>query len=119
MGEAKLFTGGCHCKNVRYEVRADLKKAMSCNCSICGKTGALLAFVPAADFTLLKGADELTDYQFHRKHIHHFFCKTCGIRSFARGAGPDGKEMVALNLRCIDDLDLESVPVTKFDGKSL
>ena len=61
---------------------------MSCNCSICQKRGALLTFVPAAQFKLLSGEDELTDYQFNKKIVHHLFCSHCGVGSFARGNGP-------------------------------
>jgi hypothetical protein len=32
---------------------------------------------------------------------------------------PDGTPMAAINLRCIDDLDLGDVPTQQFDGKSL
>jgi hypothetical protein len=59
----------------------------------------------------------LTDYQFNKKVIHHLFCKVCGTASFGRGVGPDGSESVAVNLRCVDDLDLSTVPVMKYDGK--
>jgi len=62
-----------------------LQARHQCNCSICSRTGALLSFVPASAFTLEKGDDSLTDYQFKRKNIHHLFCKVCGVRSFARG----------------------------------
>ena len=34
-------------------------------------------------------------------------------------ANPDGGEMVAVNLRCAEDLDLSTVKVTQFDGASL
>ena len=79
----------------------------------------MLSFVPAAKFTLDKGEDHLTSYKFHRRHIDHLFCKTCGIKSFGRGKGPDGAEMVAVNVRCLDDVDLATVPTHAFDGKSL
>jgi hypothetical protein len=68
---------------------------------------------------LRSGADSLTDYQFNKKIIHHLFCRTCGIGSFARGTGPDGAEMIAINVRCLDGVDLDSLTVTPFDGKSL
>jgi hypothetical protein len=74
--------------------------------------------VPAENFRLLSGEDALTNYQFNKKHISHLFCRTCGIKSFARGVGRDGKPMVAINTRCLDDVDLDQLTVTKFDGKS-
>jgi hypothetical protein len=119
MTEIKTYTGGCHCGKVRFEVKADLSRVMECNCSICSKTGALLAFVPAEQFVLLSGGDHLSDYQFGKKHIHHLFCPSCGIRSFARGAAPDGRDMRAINVRCLDDVDVGSLTITPFDGKSL
>ena len=112
--------GGCHCGAVRYHVSLDLAKpAMSCNCSICSRNGTLLSFVPASKFTLDKGEEQLSDYQFNKHNIHHLVCKTCGIKSFARGTAPDGSQMVAVNVRCLDGIDLKSVPTTEFDGKSL
>ncbi len=119
MSESKTYTGGCHCGAVRYNVTTDLASVISCNCSICEKAGTLLSFVPASAFELIQGEDMLTDYQFNKHIIHHLFCKVCGVRSFARGAGPDGQEMVAINVRCLDDIDLSRLSSVAFDGKSL
>ena len=115
----KKFTGGCHCKAVRYEVSADFTKAIQCNCSHCNIKGLLLDFIPAENFKLLSGEDDLTEYRFNKKHIAHLFCKHCGVESFARGAKPDGTKIVAVNLRCIDDLDLATLTILNVDGKSL
>ena len=113
-------SGGCHCGAVRYHVNVDLSKpAISCNCSICGRSGTLLSFVPAAEFTLEKGEEQLSDYQFNNHIIHHLFCKTCGIKSFARGTGRDGKPVIAINVRCLDNVDLAKQVTTEFDGKAL
>jgi hypothetical protein len=79
----------------------------------------LLAFVPASDFKLTSGEGDTTDFQFNKHNIHHLFCSTCGIQSFGRGKRPDGKEMVAINVRCLDGVDVDSLKVTKFDGRSL
>jgi hypothetical protein len=111
--------GGCHCGAVRYQVELDTDAAsISCNCSICGRSGSLLQFVTPDKFTLEKGADHLTDYQFNKHNIHHTFCKTCGIKPFARGKGPKG-EMIAINVRTIDEVDTHTLPTKPFDGKSL
>src|SRR4051812_11386071 len=118
MSETKTYQGGCHCGAVRYTVALDLgAPVLSCNCSICSRNGWLLQFVPNDSFTLEKGEEQLTDYQFNKKVIHHLFCKVCGVRSFARGQGPGGP-MVAINTRCLDDLDPATLNVQHFDGKS-
>lgn len=96
-----------------------LESAVTCNCSICSKTGSMLAFLPASQFELTAGADALTDYQWGKKKIHHLFCRQCGIRSFARGARPSGEPVVALNVRCLDGVDLGALELEPFDGKSL
>ncbi len=116
--EIKTRTGGCHCGAVRYEVTMSLQFTVLCNCSICTKAGYLLAFVPANQFKLLSGEEVLRDYQFHKKVAHHVFCSTCGIHSFSHGTSPDGKDMRAINLRCLDDIDLESLTFQKIDGRS-
>jgi hypothetical protein len=117
--ELAKHRGDCHCGRVRYEVETDLQPVMSCNCSICQKRGALLTFVPAARFTLRSGDDNLTDYQFNKKIVHHLFCSHCGVGSFARGTGPDGSAMIAVNVRCLDDVDPAALSPMAFDGKSL
>ncbi|HZP68512.1 MAG TPA: GFA family protein [Pseudolabrys sp.] len=115
----KTYTGGCHCGKVRFEVQADIAEVITCNCSRCRKVGALLSAVPMSDFKLLSGADELTDYQFNKRRIHHPFCRTCGIESYAYGKGPGGEDMVMLNVRCLDDVEPEQFKVRKFDGAKL
>lgn len=117
MAEKKKYTGGCHCGAVRYEATAELGRVIACNCSICSKKGYLLTFVPPEQFTLLSGEEALNDYQFNTKKIHHLFCRTCGVQSFARGTGPDGRGMVSLNVRCLDDVDPTTLDVMHYDGK--
>lgn len=112
------YQGSCHCQNVRFEVETDLKEAMSCNCSICARRGHLLAFTPKSAFKLLTDEKSLSDYQWGKKSIHFTFCSKCGCAPFGRGVTPDG-EMMAINIRCLENADWASVPVTQFDGKHL
>lgn len=114
------YSGSCHCGAVRYTAEVDLTQpVVACNCSMCGRAGWLLTFIPTTKFHLEAGADSLTDYQFARRHIHHTFCKVCGVRPFSRGATPDGGEMIAVNVRCLAGVDPTTLEVKPFDGKSL
>ncbi len=112
------YSGGCQCGKVRYEVDADLSQTFACNCSRCGRLGTVLTFTPEENFTLLQGADSLTEYQFNKHVIHHLFCATCGVQSFSRGAKPDGSKMVAINARCLDGVEVDALTPTKVDGRS-
>jgi hypothetical protein len=112
-------TGSCQCGAVRFEVDGDFTTGMTCNCSRCGRVGYILAFVPASQFRLVSGEENLTEYRFHKKEIAHLFCKTCGVQSFGRGTGPDGTETVAVNLRCVDGIDPKSLQITEYNGKDI
>jgi hypothetical protein len=119
MAEAATHTGSCHCGAVRFEATLSLDKAMACNCSMCQRKGSLLSFIPAAQFKLLTPDAPLKDYFFNKKKINHQFCPTCGMHPFASAAGRDGSPMVAVNLRCLEDVDLTKIEVTTFDGRKL
>ena len=119
MPDAKTYSGGCHCGRVSFQATTDLALVGHCNCSICTKRGALWAFVKPPQFKLLKGEDALTDYQFGKKNIHHLFCQSCGVGSFSHGLAPNGEETFAINVRCLDGVDTESLKLTPFDGKKL
>lgn len=110
--------GGCQCGRVRYAVDVELDGVISCNCSRCGKLGQILAFAPESAFALKSGQDALTEYQFNTHKISHLFCETCGIRSFGLGTAPDGSRMAAINVRCLDGVDVFALKPQQVDGKS-
>jgi hypothetical protein len=112
--------GSCHCGAVRFTVEGPLDTPIACNCSICGRSGSLYAFVPAARFTLVAGEEVLRDYQFGKRHIHHRFCTNCGIRPFADGEDPGGGGvMVGVNVRCLEGVDVRTIEPVWYDGASL
>lgn len=114
----KTHQGSCHCGAVTFTVDTDLEKVIDCNCSHCARKGFLLTFVPKEQFHLITGEENLTEYFFNKKMIHHLFCKTCGVQAFGHAAGPDGKETVAVNVRCLPDIDPNTLTITHADGKS-
>lgn len=111
-------TVSCHCQKIRLEFESDLKEVMACNCSICIRRGHLLSFGPESNLKLLTGGSELADYQWGKKSIHFHFCSNCGCAPFGRAQTPDGV-FVAVNARCIENIDLDKIPVVQYDGKHL
>jgi hypothetical protein len=110
--------GSCHCGKVTFEVDGEIDAAVSCNCSICQRKGWLLWFAPR-DSLRVQGEDALSTYTFNKHVIKHRFCATCGIHPYGEGTDPKGNAMAAINIRCIEDIDLDGVPVKAIDGRSM
>jgi hypothetical protein len=104
---------------MRFDVTTEISQVNECNCSICTKRGALWTFADSEQFSLKSGEDDLKDYQFGKKRIHHLFCVECGTQAFARRVSGDGKETFAINVRCLDGVDVAGLTRVPFDGKSL
>lgn len=113
------YTGSCHCGNIRFEVDGEIDSALACNCSICSRKGSLLWFVPGDQLRLLTPESAMGSYTFNKHVIKHHFCLSCGIHPYGEGVDPKGKPIAAVNIRCVENLDLASVPVTHFDGRAL
>ena len=111
--------GSCHCGAVRFKVETELDDLIECNCSHCSRKGLILAFVPPERFTLHAGEDVLLEYRFNKRVIQHLFCPACGVETHGRGQTPDGKPMVAVNVRTLEDVDPWSLNPKKFDGRNL
>ena len=112
------YQGSCHCGRVAFEVEGELTGAMACNCSICSRKGSLLWFVPRDNLRLTTPEDGAATYRFNKHVIAHRFCPVCGIHPYGEGADPKGNRMAAVNIRCLEGIDLDSVPVQHYDGRS-
>jgi hypothetical protein len=112
------YRGSCHCGRVAYEVDGEIDSGLACNCSMCQRKGSLLWFVPKAQFRLQGDESGSCVYTFNKHAIKHRFCPVCGIHPYADGQDAQGNPMAAINLRCIEGLDLAQVPVHEFDGRS-
>ena len=115
----KEFKGSCQCGAVKYEVDADLSQSVTCNCSRCQRLGLVLSFTPRSSFELKSGEDSLTEYLFSKKQIQHLFCKVCGVESFAYGKMPDGSEIVAINVNCLEGVEPRKLDSHHYDGASI
>ena len=111
--------GGCHCGRIAFEVEGDIQQVIECNCSICSKRGYLLWFVPPERLCLATPEADLATYTFNTGRVKHRFCPTCGCAPFGIGTDRKGVPRAAINVRCLDGLDLPALKVVPFDGRSL
>ncbi len=111
-----LYSGHCHCGAVNFSVEtAKNIVCHECNCSICRMTGYLHLIVPKSAFRLISGQDELATYTFNTEVAQHYFCQTCGIKSFyVPRSNPDG---YSINVRCLDPMP-ENITIEILKGKN-
>jgi hypothetical protein len=111
------YKGSCHCGQIKFEVQGTFETAMECNCTHCSRKGYLLWFVPRASLTLQSPAALLATYTFNKHVIKHHFCPSCGCAPFGFGVS-QGAEMAAINVRCLEEVELSSVKRKFVDGRS-
>ncbi|NHQ90817.1 GFA family protein [Janthinobacterium lividum] len=113
--------GSCHCGAVRFAAEIDLAApSLRCNCSYCLKIRCWASMVPPADFRLLAGEADLSEYRFGVRRERHYFCRHCGVRPFGHGDCAPQRTVVGISVSCVDDAsaaELAQVPVTFVDGR--
>lgn len=114
-----IYKGSCHCGRIVFEAEGEIEKLTECNCSICSKRAPLHWFIPREHFRLLTAEGDTGSYQFGKRTITHRFCPTCGCATYSEGLSPSGAAMVSINARCLDGVDLSSIAIGHFDGRSL
>ena len=113
-----LYKGSCHCGQIVFQVTGTLASAMSCNCSICQRKGSLMWFVPREQLQLLTPEENAASYTFNKHVVKHLFCPKCGMHPYGEGVDPKGNAMAAINIRCLEKIELDRVSITHFDGRS-
>jgi hypothetical protein len=113
------YKGSCHCGRVAFEVEGTIDSAMSCNCSMCQRKGSLLWFVPHEKLRLTTQDELANTYTFNKHVIKHRFCPNCGIHPYGEGVDPKGNRMAAINVRCLEGIDLDKIPTQHFNGRTL
>ena len=113
------YQGSCHCGHIAFEVEGTLTGAMACNCSLCQRKGSLMWFVPRERLTLLTPDDNASTYTFNKHVIRHRFCATCGVHPYGEAPDPKGNQMAAINIRCLEGIELDKIPLTHHDGRAV
>jgi hypothetical protein len=87
----KTYQGSCHCGAIRFEADLDLAEGSNrCNCSYCAKVRAWFAFAKGPSRFRVLDASGVSEYRWTppgepEPHLTFTFCRTCGVRTFARG----------------------------------
>lgn len=91
--------GSCHCGAIRFTAEGAIGSVIECNCSMCSRKGSLLWFVPRKDFRLETPENDVSTYLFNKRD-------------------PKGNEMAAINVRCLEGVDLGALKRVPYDGRS-
>ena len=90
--------------------------------------GALNHRVPKERLRLLTPWDDLVLYQWGSCTAEDYFCPVCGILPFRRPSDATLSELIdgvqpfdgwAINVRCLDDVDLDAIPVRRICGSRI
>jgi hypothetical protein len=114
---AMSHTVSCHCGYVRFEVDAVLTEVVECNCSVCVRSAFLHWYVEPGQVRLLTLRRRLSTYVWRSVTGGQQFCPNCGIaviRTSTQFPPP-----ISVNVRCVENIDLRTLTVRKFDGRHL
>ncbi len=89
---------------------------MECNCSLCTKRGGLLAFYPGGRLHPDHAARKSRHLSFQQGGDRPSFLS--GLRHLAfLGGESKGVKMVAINLRCVEDIDHRALAIKHVNGR--
>lgn len=123
----------CHCGATRIELPHAPETAKECNCSYCGRVGAVWAYF-SPDEVKLEIAHDGT-YSASGGMNQHHFCQVCG--SNTHGDSPDwasaynadgtsktgdtgfipSQRIFSVNMRMVDGFDLDGLRIEKMNGR--
>jgi hypothetical protein len=104
---ATQYRGGCHCGNIRIEVRLGRPPAdvllRSCACSFCRSHGTRTVSDPAGQADLwATDWDLVQSYRFGSRTADYLLCRRCGVYVGAVCDTPSGRRAV-INTLCLAD----------------
>jgi hypothetical protein len=113
-----MITGSCHCGAVKIMVAEAPAIVTSCNCSICRRLGTLWAYYSPAEVTLTHAPGATDAYSWGERSLAFRRCATCGCVTHWEAIDDPAYDRMGVNARLLD-IDIETIPVKKFDGRSM
>lgn len=117
MSNELLINMSCHCGALKLEINGAIPAAVtSCNCSICRRSGALVAYYNPKNVRILAEAGATDEYSWGDKSIAFVRCSTCGCFSHWRSLDPNMTDRMGVNVRLFTNVDFTKIKVRRFDG---
>jgi len=113
----KTVTGTCHCGTVSISAPELPRQLVSCNCSICSRTGWLGAYYHPRKITIAAKPDDMTGYVQGDRVITFWRCSYCGITTHWTAVAAPSDRM-GINARIFDRKLWENIPLEHVDGAS-
>ncbi|MDC7681912.1 aldehyde-activating protein [Asticcacaulis sp. BYS171W] len=128
------LTATCHCGATRITLPRTPDSAHECNCSYCGRLGAVWAYFDPAE-AVIESATHDRVYSASEGVNRHHFCAHCGnhthgdspdwSQAYHNDGTPKGEAGVVpaartfmVNLRMVDGFDFDRLHIEKMDGKN-
>jgi len=108
----------CHCGNISIQIDSKPDTLTVCNCSICHRYGSIWGYYNPNRVEINVGGLGFSAYIWGDKCIEFVHCKQCGCVTHYQTLQGDLDPRIAVNFRMMDSIELENIPVRKFDGAS-
>ena len=96
-----MYTGGCLCGGVRFELHGGIDNIVCCHCSRCrkaqGSAFATNGVVQASAFRFVSGEALLSGYESSAGQTK-YFCRQCGSPIFSRNSNNPDQLRIRLGL---------------------
>jgi hypothetical protein len=109
------ITGSCHCGAVKLTAPHPPEWVGSCNCSLCRRTGTLMAYYPDGAVTV-EGDTMAYVWGDRCIGIHH--CPTCGCLTHWMTLGEDFGKM-GVNARLFDGFEADAPGGARMGGSAV
>jgi hypothetical protein len=111
-----MIEASCHCGHVKMEIARAPRRVTSCNCSICRRTGALLAYYKPSQVRFTgKKTPAAKIYKWGDKMLEFHHCPKCFC--FTHWSAVDKTyDRMGVNARLMPPEILAKARVRHFDG---
>lgn len=113
---APSLEGSCHCGAVRLVLPAAPDEALSCNCSLCRRSGGIWAFYAFGTVTVHGHPEHTEDYIWGDRTLRNVRCRTCVVVTHWEPLDPKPGARHGVNLRNFEPALVEALVIRRFDG---